>query len=77
MPCGGIYPLEQFPDIAKFVTDDQPCWVCGLGKCKHFCEEWDATIHARCVAKFLQTEEGACVIGHGHQVFIDFGLEEQ
>lgn len=42
----------------------------------HFCHEWDTYIHARCVPVFLQTDEGQIVIDHGHEVILDFSLEE-
>jgi hypothetical protein len=52
------------------------CWVCGRGGRKHFCHEWDTYIHARCVPQFLLSEEGQCVIEHGHEVRLDFSLEK-
>lgn len=83
MPCGGIYPYD--PDdsrddrktIDEFLSPGHGgCWVCSKGGAKHFCEEWDTFIHARCVPSFLQTEEGQIIISHRHHVLIDFALEE-
>ena len=81
MPCGGIEPIKPSPEIENnYQTKVDPtkggCWVCGYGGCHHFCHEWDTYIHARCVPKFLQTEEGLCLIEHKHTIFLDFSLEE-
>ena len=67
MPCGGIFPIKK----------SGKCWVCDKSGAKHFCEEWDAFIHARCVPKFLQTEEGQIVIDHGHLVSLNFAIEKK
>lgn len=76
MACGGIYPIRNLhPEIRDIFERPYPCWMCGKLGAKHFCDEWDTPIHARCVAKFLLTEEGECVIEHGHTVEIDFSLE--
>jgi hypothetical protein len=78
MPCGGIYPIRQLdPEIRPIFEAHDRCWVCNKGGAKHFCDEWDTHIHARCVPKFLQTDEGECVILHGHEVFLDFSLEAE
>lgn len=36
--------------------------------CDCFCIEWDAALHSECVPAFLESEEGQCVLEHGHQV---------
>ena len=74
MPCGGIYPIKGSM-IEPYHKPEHPCWVCGKPDCTHFCEEWDTPMHAHCVAAFLLTEEGQCVIGHGHTVVVDYSLE--
>ena len=53
---------------------DRDCFACGKGYAEHWLEEWDAYIHAGCVPKFLQTEEGAILIAHGHTILVDFDL---
>jgi hypothetical protein len=58
MPCGGIWPAMS----------GHPCWVCGEIGCDLFCEEWDTPLHKRCLGAFLKTEEGQCVIEHGHNI---------
>ncbi len=58
MPCGGIWPAES----------DHPCWACGETGCDLWCEEWDTPLHKRCLGAFLKTEEGQCVIAHGHNI---------
>lgn len=81
MPCGGIYPGSPLNQRGpgkldeKLMPSDGGCWVCYKGGCEHFCDEWDTYIHARCVPEFLQTEEGQCVIQHGHIVILNFALE--
>ena len=75
MPCGGIYPIKG-SWVEKVHQDKTPCWVCMEAGCTHFCDEWDTPLHARCVLAFLQTEEGKCVIEHGHLVQIDYSVEE-
>lgn len=78
MPCGGIYPIkgtwvEGVPrDESK---PEHRCWTCGRLGALHFCDEWDTFIHARCAILFLQTDEGECVISHGHVVELDFSVE--
>lgn len=42
----------------------------------HFCHEWDTFIHARCVPRFLATDQGQLVIEHEHTILLDFSLEE-
>lgn len=69
MPCGGIYPMKG-SEIGKFTTAQMPCWVCQKGNCDCFCDEWDTTIHSGCVESFLKTDEGQCVLDHGHVVAI-------
>ena len=81
MPCGGIYPLvgdyATGPLGKEVVERDHPCWVCKRRNCKHFCDEWDTTLHARCALDFLNDEEGQMVISHEHQVVLDFSLDEE
>ena len=64
MPCGGIH---TYYDIGP-----GRCFLCGKDGADHFCEEWDCMLHAHCVVPFLDTDEGKCVIHHGHRVEIDF-----
>lgn len=64
MPCGGIYPGGPCG------LTDHPCWVCGEKGCDLFCDEWDTPIHSRCVPDFLETDEGKCVLHHGHEVVV-------
>jgi hypothetical protein len=77
MPCGGIYPITGtwVEPLTRDQTDVR-CWTCGKEGALHFCDEWDCYIHARCAVLFLQTEEGQCVILHGHTVTLDFSLEQ-
>jgi len=42
----------------------------------HFCHEWDTFIHARCVPRFLASDEGQIVIEHKHTILLDFSIEE-
>lgn len=75
MPCGGIYPADgrgfiQLPETGIH------CYVCGKPNARHFCDEWDCGIHARCVPDFLKSNEGKVVINHAHEVYLDFSLEE-
>ena len=81
MPCGGIYPVpgSWVADLPK-PPNSKPtrCWQCHKSEPtpEHFCDEWDTFIHARCVAAFLQGEEGKIVISHEHSVLLDFSLEK-
>jgi hypothetical protein len=77
MPCGGINPTSGGAGTLadRILCTAGGCWVCDRGGCKHFCDEWDTYIHARCVPAFLSTEEGQTVIDHGHVIHLDFGLE--
>lgn len=72
MPCGGIYPTKH----SVFAGMEGRCFHCHKEGAKHFCEEWDCLLHARCVPDFLKTMEGKIVIEHGHEVLIDFSLEK-
>lgn len=65
MPCGGIWTPEPGSHWL-----DHTCWVCGERGCELFCDEWDTTLHVRCLGAFLQTEEGKCVLLHGHGISI-------
>ena len=79
MPCGGIHPIDngQLGTIRKHLDPTQGgCWVCSRGGAMHFCHEWDTFIHARCVPRFLETDEGQAVIEHRHTILLDFSLEE-
>lgn len=64
MPCGGINPCRPVKGAR--------CYQCGSGEPEpdHFVEEWDAYMHADCVAPFLRTFEGQCVLVHGHEVVV-------
>jgi hypothetical protein len=78
MPCGGIIVCTDGPGtIADTLKNGQGCWVCDKGGCCHFLIEWDAYIHARCAVKALADPESdvAVIIGHRHEVFLDFSLE--
>lgn len=72
MPCGGIYPCA-----APTKESGNECMVCGKHGCRHFCEEWDAYVHARCTAAQLMVEDSDmnCVVNHRHTVQLDFSLE--
>lgn len=67
MPCGGIWPLAKVN--GKWAGDPElRCWQCNRSGADHFCEEWDTGLHGKCIAEFLETEEGKVVVNHGHQV---------
>lgn len=66
MPCGGIYPVSGICDEGDHLR--YTCLFCGKNKCDHWCEEWDAPLHADCIVPFLETEEGQTVLHHGHLV---------
>lgn len=68
MPCGGIYAFTGTP---------YPCWVCGEATAELFCEEWDTTLHVKCLGAFLQSSEGRCVLLHKHAIEIPEGLEAE
>ena len=80
MPCGGIYPM--LPAVGNVTEEllliDGGCWVCSKGGCFHFMEEWDTLIHARCAVKALAdpSSDTYLVVTHGHEVILDFSLEE-
>jgi len=79
MPCGGIHPIDndQLGTIREHLDSTQGgCWVCSRGGAMHFCHEWDTFIHARCVPRFLATDEGQIVIDHKHTILLDFSIEE-
>ena len=79
MPCGGIHPIDndQLGTIRKHLDPTQGgCCVCSRGGAMHFCHEWDTFIHARCVPRFLASDEGQIVIEHKHTVLLDFSIEE-
>jgi len=61
MPCGGIYPIRG-------IHLRYTCLFCGKPNTDHWCEEWDAPLHADCIVPFLETEEGQVVLYHGHHV---------
>lgn len=67
MPCGGIYPVE---------TSDQTgrCWFDDGSGAELFCEEWDTFLHVRCLLEFLGTEEGRCLLSHGHMIAVPLEL---
>lgn len=66
MPCGGIWT----PEPGSFWLADSRCWVCQGPDCELFVDEWDAQLHVRCLGAFLQTEEGRCMLLHGHGIQI-------
>lgn len=79
MPCGGIHPIDNdlLGTIRERLDSTQGgCWVCSRGGAMHFCHEWDTFIHARCVPRFLATDQGQLVIEHEHTILLDFSLEE-
>jgi len=64
MPCGGIWPVDPgFQDGLRW-----ECWVCRSKEADHYCEEWDCGLCGKCIAAFLETDEGQVVINHGHEV---------
>ena len=70
MPCGGINVYSDVPEGT--------CWVCRKPGAKHYFEEFDTMVHARCaVAKLLNQEsELNMCITHEHTIFLDFSLEK-
>ena len=64
MPCGGIYPMEGRRGVECFYCEGRTPIP------DHYCEEWDAFLHGKCVEPFLTTEEGKIVIEHGHEVVV-------
>ena len=70
MPCGGIYPSK--------VPERYTCWHCNCAGTDHWCDEWDAPLHGKCVVPFLATVEGQIVVDHKHAIQIDdFVLQEE
>jgi hypothetical protein len=67
MPCGGIWT----PEPGSFWIADHPCWVCQEKGCELFCDEWDTPLHVRCLGKFLDTDEGRCMLLHGHGIHVE------
>lgn len=65
MPCGGIWTPEPGSHWL-----DHECWVCREKGCELFCDEWDTCLHVRCLGTFLNTEEGKCVLLHGHGIWV-------
>ncbi len=63
MPCGGIYPY----------SDTWKCWICQVKDTNLFCHEWDMPICIDCLPKFLESDEGRCMLNHGHGVIIKHG----
>lgn len=76
MPCGGIFPIKG-SFIEPHNNPEWPCWQCNKGNCDVFCMEWDTPLHSACVEAFLKTEEGECVLGHGHAVVILDGEDRE
>lgn len=70
MPCGGIWPIGPEGLFVEDAAEQRPlyCLHCGKKGADHFCEEWDGGLHGACIEPYLQTEEGLCVLNHGHQV---------
>ncbi len=66
MPCGGIYPISHDKGL------EPVCFLCGEliqpDSPMSFCEEWDCHLHDDCIDAFLDTDEGRCVIEHGHDI---------
>lgn len=71
MPCGGIYLASSEETL------EADCLVCGRKGCRHYIEEWDAYIHARCAIRELNNpgSEVYVVLLHEHEVYLDFSLE--
>lgn len=63
MPCGGIW--TPFPGSHWL---QHPCFVCGAPDSELFCDEWDTPLHVRCLGKFLESDEGKCMLLHGHGI---------
>lgn len=78
MACGGIYPWYTAEatelKLKEVEAVHRECRLCHESNAKHFVEEYSAFIHARCVGEFLMTDD--LVVNHGHQVFLDFSLDE-
>lgn len=78
MPCGGIYPMKADGPVE--------CWFalyselrpkqCDNSVPELFCEEWDTFLHVKCLINFLTTEEGRCVMAHGHEIHVPIELWE-
>jgi hypothetical protein len=78
MPCGGIWPMAMggggyVNEVRQ--TIDGGCFICQRGGCRHWIDEWETFIHARCVPQFLQTQKGKVVMAHKHTVILDFAIE--
>lgn len=69
MPCGGIHPISNNAGT-RAADSSSPCWQCGEKGGDCYLEEWDATIHSKCVEDFLHSDEGAVVLLHGHEVSV-------
>lgn len=65
MPCGGIFPVQA--------EDGVECFYCEARTPApdHFCEEWDALLHGKCVEPFLKTAEGKIVVEHNHLIVVE------
>lgn len=70
MPCGGISPMK--PDF----TDGGRCFTCNETGSDLWVEEWDTGIHYKCLGTFLASDEGQCVLSHGHAIYAP-GPEEK
>ena len=75
MPCGGIYP-EKSSWAEDYHYDNSPCFVCNKpsGKIDDnlWVEEWDTSIHRKCLEAFMKTDEGKIVIAHGHSIVLNW-----
>jgi hypothetical protein len=75
MPCGGILPIYHFAK-GFFPPEGGRCWICKKAGAKHYLEEFDVLVHARCSIYFLTTPEGDVIMDHGHIVLLDFAQEK-
>jgi hypothetical protein len=67
MPCGGI--VETKENLGR-------CFVCDQDGATLWVEEWDTGIHYKCFPKFIASNEGACLLSHGHGIHIEEQPEE-
>jgi hypothetical protein len=78
MACGGIYPWysgeAKEMELQKVEAIHRNCWFCHQNNGKHYVEEYQSFIHARCAVEFLTIDD--VVVEHGHQVLLDFALDE-
>jgi hypothetical protein len=69
MPCGGVFPTNKI---------EERCFFCNRKGAKHFFEEWDAFIHAKCFFEEVRKGNEECwiAINHGHEFVLDLSIEQ-